>query len=121
ETTQLINTKKELKEEKDLDSQTEEPEETKQPTKQHEKEEAEDLAEEHITEEKQEPEKKQVKETMSLKHEDLEQMTVRELRKLVREKNVMKDDTNNIKYAKKTELVKSLLNENNKNHKDEVE
>lgn len=41
--------------------------------------------------------------------EDLQKMTVTELRKLVRKRKVMSDDIKSIKYAKKLELIESLL------------
>lgn len=41
--------------------------------------------------------------------DDLQKMTVAELRKLVRKRKVMTGDIKNIKYAKKIELIESLL------------
>jgi microcompartment protein CcmL/EutN len=45
----------------------------------------------------------------ALYREDLEKMTVGKLRQLVRERKAMEDNTKNIKYAKKAELISSLV------------
>jgi energy-coupling factor transport system substrate-specific component len=45
----------------------------------------------------------------SLYREELEKMTVSKLRQLVREKNAMPEKTKNIKYARKAELISSLV------------
>jgi|SRR5690625_3554867 len=45
----------------------------------------------------------------ALYREDLEKMTVGKLRQLVRERKAMEDNTRNIKYAKKAELISSLV------------
>lgn len=116
ETTKLINTK--MKDENLLDSQskelekTSEIEESEQDVNINEKEEKKEPLKE--TEEKQMSNDKKAKETDSDKRKELEKMTVHELRKLVREKNAMKDDSGKIKYAKKTELINRLLNKENK-------
>lgn len=116
ETTKLINTK--MKDEKLFDSQSEQPEKTseieesEQNVNINEKEEKKEPIKE--TEEKQMSNDKKAKETASYKRKELEKMTVHELRKLVREKNAMKDDSGRIKYAKKTELINRLLNKENK-------
>lgn len=114
ETTQLINTKKEIKEEAQLENQSNVLE---QSSKIGEKE-TESLIEDPITEEKWETQKKEAKETTPLERKDLEQMTVQNLRKLVREKNIMKDDASKIKNAKKSELINGLLYEENKHQND---
>lgn len=118
ETTRLINTK--MKDEKLLNSQPEEIEDTtkieesEQAVKISDKEEEKAPIKDTETEEKQTSNDKKAKETASDKRKELEKMTVHELRKLVREKNAMKDDSGRIKYAKKTELINRLLNRENK-------
>ncbi|MFA1819924.1 BMC domain-containing protein [Virgibacillus oceani] len=51
----------------------------------------------------------QVQEAPVPSREDLEKMTVGKLRQLVRERKAMDDNTRNIKYARKAELVSSLI------------
>lgn len=124
ETSQLITIKMETEAKQPLENESKKLEETKQieqpkqleesdqVTKIKEKEESKVPIKELETEEKQVPKEKQTKEkSTSEKRKKLEEMTVKELRKLAREKNVMKDDVNKIGYAKKAELVNSLLNE----------
>lgn len=50
---------------------------------------------------------KQVEEVLI--HENLKKLTVNELRKLVRQRKAMQEDVKAIKYAKKDELIKRLL------------
>lgn len=50
--------------------------------------------------------------------EELEKMTVGKLRQLVRMKKTMNNNTKSIKYAKKTELIKSLLEHQKKQNED---
>lgn len=121
ETSQLITIKIETTAKKHLENEPKKPEEIKQIEQPKQPKRLEKLDQVTKINEKEEPnvplkkhkaEEKQTKDITSEKRKKLEKMTVNELRKLVREKNIMKDDVNKIKYTKKAELVNRILNEN---------
>ncbi|WP_461181683.1 BMC domain-containing protein [Virgibacillus kimchii] len=56
-------------------------------------------------------EPEQTQKVPKLYRKDLEKMTVGKLRQLVRERNAMADNTRNIKYARKAELISSLIDD----------
>jgi microcompartment protein CcmL/EutN len=64
-----------------------------------------------IEEKEEEPSLGQVDEAFT--HDGLAKMTVSELRKLVRQRNVMADEIKEIKYARKADLINRLLDTGN--------
>src|SRR5690625_3780587 len=66
----------------------------------------------HVAEKTPSTKPDQAQEVPTLYREDLEKMTVSKSRQLVRERKAMNANTKNIKYARKAELISSLMEDN---------